>query len=172
MDVKTYLERYYESYDEEGRLLTRHGQVEYLTTMRYIHRYLRPGMRMLEIGAATGRYSHALAREGYCVDAVELVEHNIELFRQNTQPGERGTVTQGNAMDLSFFSDDSYDLTLLLGPLYHLFSDEDKSKALSEAIRVTKPGGVIFAAYCMADASVLSYGFVRGMIRDIVDKCI
>ena len=94
MDVKTYLERYYESYDEEGRLLTRHGQVEYLTTMRYIHRYLRPGMRVLEIGAATGRYSHALAREGYCVDAVELVEHNIELFRQNTQPGERVTVTQ------------------------------------------------------------------------------
>ena len=74
-------------------------------------------------------------------------------------------------MDLSFFADDSYDLTLLLGPLYHLFSDEDKSKALSEAIRVTKPGGVVFAAYCMADASVLSYGFVRGMIRDIVEKC-
>jgi len=171
MEVKDYLDRYYARYDEEGRLLTRYGQVEYLTTMRYIHRYLRPGMRILEIGAATGRYSHALAREGYPVDAVELVEHNIELFRQNTQPGERVTITQGNAMDLSAFDSDSYGLTLLLGPLYHLFTDEDKAKALSEAIRVTKPGGVIFAAYCMADATVLSYGFVRGMIRDIVDKC-
>ena len=68
--------------------------VEYLTTMRYIEKYLRPGMRILEIGAATGRYSHALARQGYRVDAVELVEHNIEIFKQNTKPGENITITR------------------------------------------------------------------------------
>ena len=85
MDVKEILSQHYENYDEDGRLTTRYGRVEYLTTMRYLNRYLSPGMRILEIGAATGRYSHELARMGYQVDAVELVEHNIQLFRANTQ---------------------------------------------------------------------------------------
>lgn len=138
--------------------------------MRYIHRYLRDGMRILEIGAATGRYSHALAREGYPVDAVELVQSNIDRFRENTLPGEKVTITQGNACDLSVFPDDTYDLTLLLGPMYHLFTEAEKLAALREAVRVTKRGGVIFAAYCMADASVLCYGFIRGHIQELIGK--
>ena len=84
MEVKEYLKNYYEQYDEEGRLLSKHGRVEYITTMKYIDKYIKPGMRVLEIGAATGRYSHALAQKGYRVDAVELIEHNIEIFKQNT----------------------------------------------------------------------------------------
>ena len=55
--------------------------------------------------------------------------------------------------------------------MYHLFTTKDKLKALSEAIRVTKKDGIIFVAYCMGDASVLSYGFVRGQINDIIDLC-
>ena len=171
MDVKDYLTNYYTHYDEDGRLLSRHGKVEYITTMHYIEKYLRPGMRILEIGAGTGRYSHTLARMGYRVDAVELIDHNIAIFRQNTTPGEQISVTQGNAVDLSAFADNTYDITLLLGPMYHLFSEEDQLKALSEAIRVTKKGGILFAAYCMGDASILSYGFIRGEIENIIAKC-
>lgn len=155
MKENQYLIDYYSSYDESGRLETKHGAVEFLTTMRYIDKYIREGDRVLEIGAATGRYSHALARRGYTVDAVELVEHNIEIFRQNTLPDEKITVTQGNALDLSAFPDDKYDITLLLGPLYHLYNDEDKRQALSEVIRVTKPGGVIFAAYVISDGCLV-----------------
>lgn len=171
METKDYLTNYYERYDEESRLLSKHGRVEYITTMKYIDKYLQPGMRILEIGAATGRYSHALAQKGYRVDAVELVEHNIEIFRQKTMEGEPVTVTQCNAMDLRGFKSDTYDMTLLLGPMYHLFTTEDKRKALSEAIRVTKKGGLVFTAYCMGDASVLSYGFIRGEIHNIIEKC-
>ena len=171
MEVKEYLSNYYERYDEDGRLTSKHGRVEFITTMKYIEKYLQSGMRILEIGAATGRYSHTLAQMGYSVDAVELVEHNIEIFKRNTAPGESVTVTQGNAMDLSAFADDTYDITLLLGPMYHLFTTEDKRRALSEAIRVTKKHGVVFAAYCMGDASVLSYGFKRGEIYSIIEKC-
>ncbi len=171
MNTKKYLEEFYQNYDEEGRLLSKHGRVEYITTMKYIEKYLCPGMRILEIGAATGRYSHALARKGYRVDAVELLEHNIEIFKQNTLAGECVTITQGNAVDLRCFESDSYDITLLLGPMYHLFSQQDKLNALSEALRVTKKGGIVFAAYCMGDASVLSYGFVRGQIHNIIEQC-
>ena len=171
MEVKDYLSNYYEQYDEDGRLTSKYGMVEYIRTMRYIEKYLKPGMRIIEIGAATGRYSHALAQRGYQVDAVELVEHNIEIFKQNATPGETVTITQGNAMDLSMFEDNTYDITLLLGPMYHLFTTEDKLKALSEAIRVTKKGGIVFAAYCMGDASILSYGFMGGQIHSIIEKC-
>ena len=111
METNQYLTEFYNSYDEDSRLAPRHGSVEFLTTMRYIEKYIKPGDRVLEIGAGSGRYSHALARQGYAVDAVELVEHNIQVFKQNTQPQENITVTQGNALDLSAFPDGSYDIT-------------------------------------------------------------
>ncbi|WP_439916176.1 class I SAM-dependent methyltransferase [Clostridioides difficile] len=133
--------------------------------MHYIDKYIKSGDCVLEIGAATGRYSHTLARQGYDVDAVELVEHNIEVFRKNTQSNENISITQGNAMDLSIFPDNKYDITLLLGPLYHLYNKEDKQQALHEAIRVTKPGGVVFAAYVISDGCLIDEGFHRGNIN-------
>ena len=165
METLQLLSDFYSGYDE-GRLLSRHGSVVFLTTMRYIERYLRPGMRILEIGAATGRYSHTLARMGYSVDAVELVQHNIEIFEANTQAGETVTVRQGDARDLRFFDENTYDITLLLGPMYHLFTQEDQMKALSEAIRVTKAGGIIFAAYCSNDATMVQYCFGQGKLKE------
>lgn len=166
METLQALTNFYNEYDEDGRLTSKNGMVEYLTTMRYVDKYLKPGMRILEIGAATGRYSHALARRGFCVDAVELVQHNIDVFKANTHPGERVSIRQGNAMDLSFIPDNTYDITLLLGPMYHLFSVEDQLQALTEAIRVTKLGGVVFAAYCGNDATMIQYCFGRGMLKE------
>ena len=168
MNDNNYLNQYYANYDEEGRLLTRYGQVEFETTMRYIRRYLTEGARIIEIGAGTGRYSHALACMGYAVDAVELVQHNIDQFKANTVEGENITIRQGSACDLSAFADNTYDVTLLLGPMYHLCTEAEKVQALSEAIRVTKKGGVIFAAYCMADASILQHGFMKGNIHQLI----
>ncbi|MBQ7850762.1 MAG: methyltransferase domain-containing protein [Clostridia bacterium] len=170
-----YLQAYYETHDEDARLRSRAGQVEYLTTMRYIDKYLKPGMRILEIGAATGRYSHALARMGYRVDAVELLEHNIRIFRENTQPGENITITQGNATDLSAFPEDTYDMMLLLGPMYHLFTQEEQRRALHEALRVTKPGGLLLTAYCNNEATIYNFCFMRGYMMDphfypLIDK--
>lgn len=166
METLKALTEFYSNYDEEGRLLSKHGQVEFLTTMCYISRYLCPGMRVLEIGAATGRYSHTLARQGYKVDAVELIQHNIDIFEQLTQPGEDITIRQGNAKDLSFFEDETFDMTLLLGPMYHLFTLEEQLQALREAIRVTKKGGIVMAAYCGNDATMVQYCFGRGMLKE------
>jgi ubiquinone/menaquinone biosynthesis C-methylase UbiE len=56
---------------------------------------------------------------------------------------------QGNALNLKRFEANNFDMTLLFGPMYHLLNFEDKVKALSEAKRVTKPGGIILVAYCM-----------------------
>ncbi len=141
------------------------GLIRRFPSIKSIKKYLKPNDHILEIGAGTGRYSHALARQGYFVDAVELIEHNIEVFRENTLEGENISVVQGNALDLSSFPDSSYDTTLLLGPLYHLYSKEDKQKAISEAIRVTKTGGIIFAAYVISDGCLLDEGFGRNNIN-------
>ena len=170
MEPTAYLNEYYGNYDEDNRLYSRHGSVEFLTTMRYIGKYVKPGDRVLEIGAGTGRYSHALARSGYAVDAVELIERNIDVFRERTEPGETVTIAQGNALDLSAYPDAAYDITLLLGPMYHLFTEEDKEKALREAVRVTKRGGVVFVAYCISDSSILYYGFADGHIHELIEK--
>ena len=98
-----HLENYYANYDEEGRLLSKHGQVEYRTTMKYIHEMLEKTdttsvenneitkmtetpevksrtKKILEVGAGTGRYSIALAREGHEVDALEYTAHNLEIM--------------------------------------------------------------------------------------------
>lgn len=161
---------YYDNYDEEGRLASRHGSVEFLTTMRYIGKYLTEGAKILEIGAGTGRYSHALALQGYAVDAVELFESNLSKLKRKTKPGETIAARQGDARDLSCFADGAFDITLLLGPMYHLYTREDARKALHEALRVTRPGGTIFVSYCMADPSIIGYGFQKGNIHSLLEK--
>jgi len=166
METFKALNEYYTGYDEDGRLRSKHGMVEYLTTMRYVEKYLRHGMRILEIGAGTGRYSHALAQQGYEVDAIELVQHNIDIFNRKTQPGERITIRQGNAKDLHMLQDETYDITLLLGPMYHLLTVEEQKQALCEALRVTKTGGVLFAAYCGNDATIVQFCFGKGRLKD------
>ncbi len=170
METNAYLKEHYEKGGENGRLLSRHGRIEFLTTVRYVEKYLHEGMKIIEIGAGTGRYSHYFAKQGYTVDAVELINYNIEVFKQNTVHGEAVTIKQGNALNLSYYPDNTYDITLLLGPMYHLYTKEDQQKALSEAIRITKKGGIVFASYCNNDATIVQFGFVKGNILHEMEK--
>lgn len=160
----TELEKYYNKFNEDKRLTRRHGQVEFITSMKYIHKYLKEmkETRILDIGAGTGRYSVALAEEGYDVTAVELVKYNLGILKKK---GSSVKAYQGNAMKLSRFQDESFDMTLIFGPMYHLYTFEDKIKALKEAKRVTKTGGVILVAYCMNEYGVLTYGFKENNIK-------
>lgn len=167
-----YLEEYYNGYDEDGRLLSRHGQVEYMTTMRYISRCLTgiSQPEILEVGAGTGRYSVTLAKQGHHVTAVELVPHNLELLKAKLDGSEPITAIQGNALDLTDLPDSAYDLTLLLGPMYHLYTRADKLRALSEAVRATKPGGYILVSYCMNEATVIQYVFGKNNLHEVMDQ--
>lgn len=169
------LEQYYNKFNEEKRLNSRYGQVEFLTSMRYIHKYLdmkksekacdNSELRILDIGAGTGKYSVALANEGYDVTAVELVKYNLGILKQK---GSTVKAMQGNALKLNKLKDEEFDVTLLFGPMYHLFTMEDKCKALSEAKRVTKPGGIILVAYCMNEYCVITYAFKEKHIEECI----
>lgn len=170
MDELKYLTDYYNNYDEDGRLERKFGQVEFITTMKYINKYLEKGMRVLEVGAATGRYTLTLAEKGYQVDAIELIQHNIDILKSKITEKHKVEVKQGNAIDLSCYADETFDITLVLGPLYHLFNDEDKKKAISEAIRVTKKGGVVFISYCINESTIIGWGFKDGNILDALES--
>ena len=166
-----YLEKFYNIIDEDSRLLSKHGQVEYLTTMKYIHKCLDliTDQSILEVGAGTGRYSVTLAKEGYNVTAVELVQHNLDVLKSKLDGSENIKAILGNALDLSELPDESFSLTMLLGPLYHLYTWEDKVKALSEAVRVTKPGGYILVAYCMNEPTIIQYVFGMNKLQEVMD---
>jgi len=139
---------FYNQADEDSRLRrSRHGQLEYAVTMHYIHRFVERGAKVLEIGAGTGRYSVALAGEGVNVTAVELVDSNLAVLRRNSEGLDNMRSFQGDATDLGQFGDQSFDVTLVLGPLYHLYEAEEVHKAIDEAIRVTRENGVIFFAF-------------------------
>lgn len=162
------LEQYYNKFCEDKRLTRRHGNVEYITSMKYIHKYLDTMPKdatILDIGAGTGRYSVVLAQEGYDVTAVELVKYNLGILKQ-----KKSTVKayQGTALNLKRFEDNSFYMTLLFGPMYHLYTMEDKVKALSEAKRVTRPGGIILVAYCMNEYSMIVHGFKDNHIKESI----
>lgn len=162
MDRREMINEFYTGYNEDCRLFkNRRGQLELLTTMHYIHKVLPEPGDVLEVGAGTGRYSIALAKEGHRVTAVELAERNLDLLRQNAHDLGNLTAMQGDAIDLSRLQDDSFDLTLLLGPMYHLYSKEDQLAALREAVRVTKPGGYVLTAFLSVYA-ILTDNYLRG----------
>ena len=161
---KSIIENKYNEYDEDIRFDRKSQKFEYLTTMRYIQKYAKKGCKILEIGAATGRYSIALAKLGYKVTAVELVEKNLEVLRRNAKGVENLESMQGDCLDLSMLKDNTFDIVLCLGPMYHLFTKKDKNQAIAESIRVCKPKGVLMFAYLTHASIVYNYGVRKGCI--------
>ena len=167
MEIKNYLEEHYKSYSEDERLESKHDSVELLTTLKYIYKYLKKGMRILEIGAATGKYSLHFAEEGYQVNAVDLIGHNLDILKSKIKPEYNIIVNQGNALDLNMYEDNTFDITLVLGPIYHLYTMEDKKRAVSEALRVTKKGGIIYLAYLTNDSVIIDYELLdKNLVED------
>lgn len=220
------LEKYYGKFNEDHRLETRHGKVEFATSMKFIHEIInqieaerklseseqktsangqsdfeseqrvsekehktfenaqklsesgsifsqedknppKKSIKILDVGAGTGRYSLALCREGFDVTAVEPVKRNLEVLRGKH---EKIKTWQGNALNLSFLEDNSFDITIMFGPMYHLCTEEERLCAFAEAKRVTKKGGFIFAAYIMNEYAVLKYCFGEDKIAECLEN--
>ena len=156
---------YYNKFNEDKRLTTKHGQVEFLTAIKYIEKYLKDGDKILDIGAGTGKYSIYFKNKGYDVEAVELVKHNLKVIEKNNVNIK---TYLANATNLSMIKDDSFDIVLLFGPMYHLISMKQKIDALREAKRIVKNDGYIFISYCMNEYAVLTHGFIEGYIKDSI----
>ena len=151
------VQKTYEFFNEDTRLnRSQAARVEFLTNIRYIEQALFPDAKVLDIGAGAGEYSLYLARKGYSVTALELADENIKAFRAKLTPADTVDLIQGNALDLSRWDDNTFDVVLLFGPLYHLRSVDDQRRAIREAVRVCKPGGTLFFAFISNDMVMLT----------------
>lgn len=164
-DMKRKLTEFYNKFNEDKRLETRHGQVEFLTSMKYIREYLKPGDKIVDIGAGTGKYSLYLKNEGYDVTAVEYVRPNIGKLKVKDASIR---IVEASATDLSMFEEDEFDIAVMFGPMYHLYSATDRLKALSEAKRICKR--TLFVTYIMNEYAVIEYAFKDNNYLNIRDK--
>lgn len=133
---------YTETFDEADRLTTTaDGRLEMVRTQELLRRHLpQPPARILDVGGGPGAHARWLVKDGYTVHVVDPIARHIEQAKQTG-----ATVELGDARRLTG-EDVSYDVVLLLGPLYHLIDRADRGRALAEAYRVLKPGGLLAAA--------------------------
>jgi S-adenosylmethionine-dependent methyltransferase len=137
------------SVEEEDARLVLH-QLEYDLTWRYLARYLPPSGSILEIGAATGRYTLELCKRGYSVTAVDLSAALLRRCEQRLEAeGVRGRVqlVVADARDLPAAVGSAFDAVLLMGPLYHLIFEEDRKLAVRQAADRLRQGGLLFSAH-------------------------
>ena len=156
-DETQQIQALYQMFHEDTRLNhSKAARVEFLTTVRYIEKYLKKGMRILDVGAGSGEYSLYFAEKGYEVCALELADSNIEAFQKKIRLEHRIELVQGNAVDLSRYEDESFDIVLVFGPLYHLHSEKDRDRCIAEAKRVCKKDGKLFFAFITNDMVLLT----------------
>lgn len=157
--------------DEDSRLVRdRSHNLEYLTTMRYIQKFVKLGAKILEIGAATGRYSIALAKMGYNVTAVDLTPKYVEIMKRKTRKLKNFQCMVADALDLSMFKDKTFDMVLNLGPMYHLFHEKDKKQAVKETLRVAKKGGICMFAYISHASMIANYGLRHNDVYNVFSE--
>ena len=170
-DRNEILNQFYNEFcDEDKRLEPKHRQLEFLTTDKYIQKYLKPGCRILEVGAGTGKYSLHYAEQGYQINAIEYVQHNLNILKSKITKDMNIIAEQGDAIDLSRFDDETFDIVLVLGPLYHLYTDEDINKCIYEAKRVCKKDGIMMFAYLPNDSIMISWALLKGHLKSGSDN--
>ena len=162
---------FYNTYKEDERFAKNHRKVEFITTTNYIEKFAPKGCKVLELGAGTGAYSIYLAKKGYKVDAVEFSEHNLEILNAVSEKVKNLNVRTCDAVELGIYTDDLFDVTLSLGPMYHVFSEKDIKSAIKETIRVTKPGGIIIFSYLTNDSTFARYMIQKGNIKEYKKLC-
>jgi ubiquinone/menaquinone biosynthesis C-methylase UbiE len=158
---------YYDQAPEEVRLQVGPFQLEALRTRELIERHApRPPATVLDVGGAAGAYAAWLTSAGYEVHLVDAVPRLVNEARRRsaTLPRPIASCEVGDARALSFPTA-SADMVLLLGPLYHLTTAEDRARALGESARVLNSGGVLFAAAISRCASALD-GLARDLFQD------
>jgi SAM-dependent methyltransferase len=150
---------YYDRGEEAGRLGD-WGRLELIRTQELLERFLPPPPAVvLDIGGGPGAYAGWLAGLGYRVELLDPMQLHVEQARA---AGVSAAV--GDARELPF-GDASADAVLLLGPLYHLPDANDRARALAEARRVLRPGGVLAAAAISRFASTID-GLLKGFLAD------
>lgn len=153
---------YRDRYVEDDRLSrSGHGRLEFVRTQELLRRYLPvPPATILDVGGATGVHARWLAADGHSVHLVDPVAEHVE--KASAVGGFTAAVGDARKLEQAHAS---VDVTLLFGPLYHLVEGDDRAKALAEAVRVTRSGGLVVAAGISRYAGLLEYAN-KGMLTE------
>lgn len=162
------VEYYTLRYREDQRLAARpQARLEWARTTELLQELLPPPeAHVLDVGGGTGEYARALVTAGYRVRLVDLVPGHVAQARAG-QPAIEAEVADARALPED---DNAYDATLLLGPLYHLVQREDRLKALTEAVRVTRPGGRVIAAAISRFAGPLDFAATGRLDEKLINE--
>lgn len=150
---------------EYQRLNTVYTQVEYKSTLYLVDKYFPKEGKILDIGSGPGRYSLALLRKGYEVSLLDLSQNELDIAKRKIT--EEGYIAQDyycqSALDLECFEDNTFDALLVMGPLYHLHTEEERVKVLTESRRILKKDGVAIIAY------INTWGALKASLREFPD---
>jgi len=144
------VEQYYDHHAPTEWQRLEHHRTEFAVTLRALHEFLPPPpATILDIGGGPGRYAIALTQQGYTVTLVDLAHQNLVLAVEHAATAQVHVahVVHANALNLAALLPATYDAVLLLGPLYHLLTIQERTQAVHEALRVLKPHGVLCAAF-------------------------
>ena len=135
-----------------------YNRLELFSTMYMIKEYFPQEGKILDIGSGPGRYSIELLKRGYEVSLMDLSEKSIDMAKRNIESMElkANDYICGDALYLDFIKDNTFDGILLMGPMYHVQSREDRIRILENCMRILKPGGIILIAY------INSLGVLKG----------
>ena len=167
----------YENYKEENRLTSNQARsLEFITTARVLDALLPASCTVLDCAAGTGIYAFWLAEKGHTVTATDITPRHIAFINKALETSAYSMKTAVlDATDLSIFEDESFDVVLNMGPFYHLITEEQRKRCLSECLRVLKKGGLLLTAYIpkyyvfqyvvMRDMKYLNSGLAEQLVR-------
>jgi SAM-dependent methyltransferase len=153
---------YYAAGVEKGRLESK-NVLEFERTKAILGERLPPAARVIDVGGGPGTYASWLAARGYKVDSVDPIPLHVEQARQAASEGASFEAHLGDARQLPFETSVA-DAVVMMGPLFHLVDLADRRRALAEALRVIRPGGVIFAT-AMGRLFLLCHGIATNAVR-------
>lgn len=147
--MKNHVVESYENYREEDRLTTNNARkIEFLTTARILDEHITSKSKILDCAAGTGIYSFYFADKGHTVTATDITPRHIDVIKEvlKNKPYDMETAVL-DATNMSMFEDESFDIVLNMGPLYHLVNESDREECIKESLRVLKKGGLLVTAY-------------------------
>lgn len=186
--MKNYVVENYENYKEEDRLTTNNARrIEFINRVKILDEHIKKKSRILDCAAGTGVYAFYLAEQGHDVTATDITPRHIDMINKNLSGKQYDMKTAVlDAVDLSVFDNNSFDVVLNMGPFYHLITKEQRNKCMEEGIRVLKKGGILVTAYiprffvfqyvAMSNSNYLDGSLVKqlietGVLKHSDEKC-
>ena len=167
MENKKVIFEFYNNGAEIGRLENGLGMVEFYRSKEIISQYITKASTVYDIGGGIGKYSEWLAENGHDVTMIELAPTAVDYAIKNMKRPYTAIIGDARKLDLP---DQSADVVLLMGPLYHLQNINDRKTALNEAYRVLKKGGLLIAAgisrFSTTTWALSKYGSENNFIDD------